>query len=304
MDSKKLMRTAFVIAVITVLLSALPHVAAAQGSIFGSVTRAGGTVPENGLVSFFGYLDDTDEEIRIETSVGAGYDAGNWFDDFQNYQTEAAGNPYDFHFFDLGQGEGFVLSGLIPDNSFQQEDITLGSVTWPLPPIIISGRFTPEGTIEIVWVDDPTTTVHVYRRIVPSEGSFFRVDDPTGSLADPGVVGDRIVDADVDTASGYQYLLIAEDAAAQLSPHSEIVTVTYEGGCCVVRGDINHSGAMPLDIGDLVFLVDYMFTGGAEPVCIDEADVNGDGLLTIDIADLVYLVDYMFLSAPPPPPCQ
>ena len=28
-----------------------------------------------------------------------GYDAGNWFDDFQNYLTEAPGNPYDYHFF-------------------------------------------------------------------------------------------------------------------------------------------------------------------------------------------------------------
>jgi hypothetical protein len=61
---------------------------------------------------------------------------------------------------------------------------------------------------------------------------------------------------------------------------------------------------MPLDIGDLVTLVEYMFTDGAEPVCIDEADVNGDGLPTIDISDLIYLVDYMFQSGPPPPPCQ
>lgn len=302
MDLKKIMRTAFVIAVTTALLSAMPHVAAAQGSIFGSVTRAGGSVPENDQISFFGYLNDTDEEIRVETSVGAGYDAGNWFDDFQNYLTEAAGNPYDFHFFDLGQGEGFVLSGLIPDNSFQRENVTLGNVTWPLPPTILSGGFTPEGAVEVVWADDPTITVHIYRRTVPSEGSFFRVDDPTGS--NPGVAGDRFVDSAVDTALSYQYLLIAEDAATRFSRHSDIVTVSFQGSCCVVRGDIDHSGAMPLDIGDLVALVEYMFTGGAEPVCIDEADVNGDGSDIIDIADLVYLIEYMFQSGPLPQPCQ
>ena len=304
MFSKTGMRTALFILITAVLLPALPHVAAAQGSIFGSVTRSGGSVPENGQVSFFGYLDDTDEEIRIETSVGGGYDAGNWFDDFQNYQTEAPGNPYAFHFFDLGQGEGFVLSGLIPDNSFQQENVTLGNVNWPMPPTILSGRFTPDGVVEIVWDDDPGTTVHVYRRTLPSEGSFFRVDDPTGSLANPGVTGDRFVDSDVDSALSYQYLLIAEDAALQLSFHSEIVTVSFEGGCCNLRGDIDHSGFLPIDIGDLVFLVEYMFSSGAEPVCLDEADVNGDGLPTIDIADLVYLIDYMFLSGPLPPPCQ
>ena len=63
----------------------------AQGSIYGTVANADLSTPTNGEISFFGYLDDTDEEIRIESSVGAGYDAGNWFDDFQNYLTEAPG---------------------------------------------------------------------------------------------------------------------------------------------------------------------------------------------------------------------
>lgn len=298
------MNTAFFIVVATAVLTAAPHIAVAQGSIFGSVTRAGGSVPENGQVSFFGYLDNTDEEIRIETSVGAGFEAGNWFDDFQNYQTEAAGNPYDYHFYDNGQGEGFVLSGLIPANSFQQENVTLATVNWPPPPTILSGGFISEGSIEIVWEDDPAATVHVYRRTLPSEGSFFRIDDPTGSLANPGVAGVLFVDSEVDTSLSYQYLLIAEDATAQLSRRSGIVTVSFVGGCCLVRGDIDHSGAWPLDIGDLVWLVDYMFTGGAEPACLEEADVNGDGLEVIDIADLVYLVEYMFQSGPPPPLCQ
>ena len=70
-----------------------------------------------------------------------------------------------------------------------------------------------------------------------------------------------------------------------------------------LRGDVDHSGTLPIDIGDLVYLVDFMFTGWNEPQCLDEADINGDGLTTIDIADLVFLVDYMFQSGPPPPPC-
>ena len=298
------MRIWFSISILILLILVRSQDATAQGSIFGSVTRSGGSVPENGQVSFFGYLDDTDEEIRIELSIGAGYDAGNWFDDLQNYQTEAVGNPYDFHIFDIAQGEGFVLSGLIPDNSFQQENVTLGIVTWPIPPTILSGRFTTEGTVEIIWEDNPTSTVHVYRRTLPSEGSFFRVDDPTGSLANPGVTGDRLIDSDADTALSYQYLLIAEDAVSQFSLYSEIITVCFEGSCCILRGDIDHSGAMPLDISDLVFLVDYMFDGGIEPVCMDEADVNGDNLPSIDISDLIYLIDYMFSSGPLPPPCQ
>jgi len=77
----------------------------------------------------------------------------------------------------------------------------------------------------------------------------------------------------------------------------------FSGGCCVIRGDVDHSGVLPIDIADLVYLVDYMFNQGPEPECFDEGDVDGSGVEPIDIADLVYLVDYMFNSGPAPPPC-
>jgi hypothetical protein len=63
-------------------------------------------------------------------------------------------------------------------------------------------------------------------------------------------------------------------------------------------GDINGSG-QPTDIADLVYMVDYMFTGGPEPPSMEMADVDGSGG-GLDIADLVYLVDYMFNQGPPP----
>ncbi|MFH1686628.1 MAG: hypothetical protein ABIE70_03800 [bacterium] len=72
-------------------------------------------------------------------------------------------------------------------------------------------------------------------------------------------------------------------------------------GCCVIRGDINHDAAGP-DIADLVYLVNYMFNGGASPFCISETDVNGSGA-DPDIADLVYLVNYMFNGGPALAPC-
>ncbi len=73
--------------------------------------------------------------------------------------------------------------------------------------------------------------------------------------------------------------------------------------CCAIRGDVDHSGVLPIDIADLVYLVDYMFNEGPTPVCWGEGDVDGSGVEPIDIADLVYLVDYMFNSGPAPPPC-
>ncbi|MCK4625156.1 MAG: VCBS repeat-containing protein [Phycisphaerae bacterium] len=71
----------------------------------------------------------------------------------------------------------------------------------------------------------------------------------------------------------------------------------YVGFIC---GDIDGSGTLPIDIADLVYLVDFMFNSGPEPPIMDAADVDGSGVLPIDIADLVYLVDYMFNEGPEP----
>ena len=72
--------------------------------------------------------------------------------------------------------------------------------------------------------------------------------------------------------------------------------------CCLNRGDLNHSGgAIPADISDLTYIVDYMFGGGPLPVCYDEGDLNASGF--VDITDLTYLVDFLFGGGPPGLPC-
>ncbi|MDH3891996.1 MAG: glycoside hydrolase [candidate division Zixibacteria bacterium] len=78
-------------------------------------------------------------------------------------------------------------------------------------------------------------------------------------------------------------------------------TFTIGSGCCVLRGDVDHSGG--LDISDLVYLVDFMFSGGPEPLCFDEADIDSSGAEPVDIADLVFLVDFMFNQGPAPGAC-
>ncbi len=197
----------------------------AQGSIYGSVANSDASSPANGDISFFGYLDDTDEEIRIESSTGAGYDAGHWFDDFQNYLTEAPNNPYDFHFYNSTNSEGYVLSGLIPSNSYQEENVTLATVAWPDAPIGLTGVIVSGSSVVIKWTGTTGMTYHVYRRAATSGGSFFRIDDIAGSLANPGVSDSFFVDNTVDGVSSYHYLVIAEDASGNFSPHSDILTV-------------------------------------------------------------------------------
>ena len=64
----------------------------------------------------------------------------------------------------------------------------------------------------------------------------------------------------------------------------------YDGSS--VCGDADGNGSGP-DIGDLVYLVNYMFNGGPPPPDMNAVDVDGNGQGP-DIGDLVYLVNYMF----------
>jgi hypothetical protein len=196
----------------------------AQGSIFGTVSNSNATTPANGEILFVGYLDNTDEEIRIESCDGAGYDAGNWFDDFQNYLTEAPGNPYDYHFYNISNNQGFQLSAPIPNNSFQQENVTLAPVSWPVAPIGFAGATVSGTSVVLSWTNVPGLTWHVYRRMASSNGSFFRIDAPSGSLANHGVSTNYYVDNTVSGGNSYSYVIIAEDPSGNFSPHSTLTT--------------------------------------------------------------------------------
>ncbi len=55
-------------------------------------------------------------------------------------------------------------------------------------------------------------------------------------------------------------------------------------------GDLNLDGQV--DISDLVFMIDYFFTGGPAPELLETADLDQSG--TIDISDLMLLIDFMF----------
>lgn len=65
-----------------------------------------------------------------------------------------------------------------------------------------------------------------------------------------------------------------------------------------VCGDVNDDGGFGPDIADLVYLVDFMFTGGPPPPNMVAANIDGEPGITI--SDLVFLVDFMFNNGPPP----
>jgi hypothetical protein len=72
---------------------------------------------------------------------------------------------------------------------------------------------------------------------------------------------------------------------------------TYD--CAIICGDANGDGNV--DIGDVVYLVSYLYKNGSPPQCdpmADCGDVNLDEV--INIGDVLYLVNYLYRGGPSP----
>jgi hypothetical protein len=64
-----------------------------------------------------------------------------------------------------------------------------------------------------------------------------------------------------------------------------------------VCGDANNSGGV-VDIDDIIYIVNYVFTGGPIPEPYEAADANCSGF--VDIDDIIFLVNYIFTAGPEP----
>lgn len=61
-------------------------------------------------------------------------------------------------------------------------------------------------------------------------------------------------------------------------------------------GDVNGDGN--IDVGDVVFLVNYLFRSGPAPSPVSRGDISGD--CQVDVGDVVYLINYLFKGGPKP----
>ena len=64
----------------------------------------------------------------------------------------------------------------------------------------------------------------------------------------------------------------------------------------VLRGDVNRDGM--IDVGDVVFLINYLFRYGPSPEPLQTGNTNCIG--GVDVGDVVVLINYLFKGGPPP----
>ncbi len=76
------------------------------------------------------------------------------------------------------------------------------------------------------------------------------------------------------------------------SNNQDTATVSFTA----IRGDAN--GDAIIDVGDVVYVVSYLYKNGPAPDPLDAGDANCDAI--VNVGDIVYLVSYLYKGGPPP----
>ena len=71
---------------------------------------------------------------------------------------------------------------------------------------------------------------------------------------------------------------------------------TWSFPIMVNAGDCNADGV--IDIGDVVYLVNYLYKSGSPPDPLEAGDTNCDRI--VNVGDVIYLVNYLFKGGLPP----
>ena len=77
---------------------------------------------------------------------------------------------------------------------------------------------------------------------------------------------------------------------------SYVVEAGYVHASFVMRGDATGDGT--IDVGDVLYLVNYLFLGTSEPCPMEAGDATCDGI--VDVADALVIINYLFLGTSPP----
>lgn len=103
-----------------------------------------------------------------------------------------------------------------------------------------------------------------------------------------------------DSSADYRLgLSLGQSIVGTASSASYRMAIGFWGGPpSFVCGDAN--GDRRINVGDAVFLINYVFKSGAEPSPKCAGNANGDS--SINVGDAVYLINHVFKGGPSPSP--
>jgi hypothetical protein len=152
------------------------------------------------------------------------------------------------------------------------------------------------------WVDG-----ELYQ-LASTPGNYIQ-DGPTtpDSIVDRSIVLTASkIDAGTNSGAKAEFTLVEVLAPTGLAEMQALVafardSIVYnertKGGMPAACGDAN--GDFVVNVGDVVYLVSYLYKGGPAPYCpTARGDVNNDGV--INVGDVVYIVSFLYKGGPEP----
>jgi hypothetical protein len=94
----------------------------------------------------------------------------------------------------------------------------------------------------------------------------------------------------------FRYIYMTDWHDITMSMQDSLSGLVRVGATSYLCGDANGDG--DVDISDAVYLISYIFSGGAAPIPLLAGDANCDHM--VDISDVVYLISYIFSGGQPP----
>ncbi len=154
-----------------------------------------------------------------------------------------------------------------------------------------------------------STLRHTPTMAVEYQGNMRAVDRIVVVHTRVDTTAREVIGGDFNPSDGWSYFWDASvkpEGAYMLSATGIDITGNFGEGTAwfrrecplsYVKGDADGSGAV--DIDDVVYIINYIFGGGPEPIpelAAGDADCSGN----IDIDDIVYIINYIFGGGPPP----
>jgi len=127
---------------------------------------------------------------------------------------------------------------------------------------------------------------------------------------DSVTVEDCVIGVDVSEASGGDYTLraaagevtVGECSSAEYGLTQGFASEMIEISCDCRPGDANNDGSK--NVGDAVYLISYVFKGGAAPTPYAKCSGDANGDCSANVGDAVYMISYVFKGGSPPVSCD